>query len=144
MLFLRDIVKPRASSSNLKTTLSPTDDGEDELFEDNIGADNQETEDIGLNVATDNLTEAQPAESNEPLHPSVCQLKKRKRVMANSLYNEKILQLEQQKIATIQSALQKEPDNDDIMFFKSLLPFVSKIPTEKKTSISKPYSASCR
>lgn len=50
----------------------------------------------------------------------------------NTLYNEKILQLEQQKIYTIQSAFLLEPDNDDIMFFKSLLPFVSKIPTEQK------------
>ena len=49
----------------------------------------------------------------------------------NTLHNEKILKLGQQKINNIQSAIQREPDNDDIMFFKSKLPFVSKIPTKK-------------
>ncbi|XP_028136683.1 uncharacterized protein LOC114331341 [Diabrotica virgifera virgifera] len=50
----------------------------------------------------------------------------------NALYDEKRLQLEQQKINNMQSTFQQEPYNDDLMFFKSLLPFVSKIPIEHK------------
>ncbi|KAG8322879.1 hypothetical protein J6590_012868 [Homalodisca vitripennis] len=78
-------------------------------------------------------TETQPSELNQPENAPASQPTKRRRMMAtNTLYNKKILQLEQRKIDTIQSALQRGPDNDDMMFFKSLLPFVSKIPMEKK------------
>lgn len=79
------------------------------------------------------MTKTQPAEFNQPASPTENQHRKRRRVVAtNTLYNGKILQLEQRKINTIQSAFQREPDNDDIMFFKSLFPYVSKIPTEQK------------
>lgn len=142
MLFLKDIVTPRASSSNLKPKApTVTDDGEVEREHDiSLFVDGQETNGIDLNVAeketpNKNVTDTQSAEFHQPASPTASQHRKRKRVMAtNTLYNEKILQLEQQKINTIQSAFQREPDNDDIMFFKSLLPFVSKIPTEQKLS----------
>lgn len=78
------------------------------------------------------MGEVQPTEENEPAQPSASLQKKRKRVLANSAYNEKILQLEQQKLDTIQNAFQRQPENDDLMFLKSLLPFISKIPQEKK------------
>lgn len=140
MLFLKDIVTPRASSSNLKPKApSVTDDKEVGREHDvSLCADEQETDSIDLNVAeretpNENVTETQPAELNLPANPPASQPRKRRRLMAtNTLFNEQILQLEQQKINTIQSAFQREPDNDDMMFFKSLLPFVAKIPTEQK------------
>lgn len=145
MLFLKDIVTPRVSSSNLKPKAPTMTDKRKVERENHVSqfADEQETDDVDLNVSetetsTGNVTETQHVEFNEPTSPTASQPRKRKRV---TLYNEKILQLEQQKINTIQSALQKEPDNDDIMFFKSLLPFVSKIPTEK--NFPEPYSTSC-
>lgn len=112
MLFLKDIITPRASSSNLKPKApTVTYDGEVER-EHNVSlfADEQETDGIDLNVTeietpNKNVTETQPAEFNQPVSPTENQHIKRKRVMAtNTLYNEMILQLEQQKINTIQSA----------------------------------------
>ncbi|XP_044749765.1 uncharacterized protein LOC123310363 [Coccinella septempunctata] len=140
MLFLKDVIKPRASSSNLKKTLSAIENREEDTqAEENNEFDFQLPEDLDINDSgrgqensTDNVGEVQPTEENEPAQPSASLQKKRKRVLANSAYNEKILQLEQQKLDTIQNAFQRQPENDDLMFLKSLLPFISKIPQEKK------------
>ncbi|KAG8285730.1 hypothetical protein J6590_074463 [Homalodisca vitripennis] len=111
------------------------DDGaerEDEVSHQEPDIDLNEAE---IELSNRNVTETQPSELNQPENPPASQPTKRRRMMAtNTLYNEKILQLEQRKIDTVQSALQRgpSPDNDDMMFFKSLLPFVSKIPMEKK------------
>ncbi|KAG8285731.1 hypothetical protein J6590_074464 [Homalodisca vitripennis] len=123
MLFLKDIVKPRASSSNLKPKLCTVTDGaerEDEVSHQEPDIDLNEAE---IELSNRNVTETQPSELNQPENPPASQPTKRRRMMAtNTLYNEKILQLEQRKIDTIQSALRRGPDNDDMMFFKSLLP----------------------
>lgn len=138
MLFLKDIVRPRASSSNLKPKApTATDYGEDKR-EDNINlhAEEEEKDNDDLNETenpNENETETQTAELNQPANPPPENPRKRRRMMANNtFYNERILQLEQQKLNTIQSVFQREPENDDMMFFKSLLPFISKIPTERK------------
>lgn len=57
---------------------------------------------------------------------------KKMRVQRNSeQYNEGGL-LEPQRFQNPQSSFQREQESDDILFFKSLLPFVSKIPNETK------------
>lgn len=131
--FLKDIVRPRVSSSNLKPTAATVTNvaGEDDA---SLVDDEQEIL-IDLNVPeVENVEiEPHPDEQQQPHNIPTIQPRKRKRLTAtNTLYNEKILQLEQEKINTLQSVFNREPDNDDIMFFKSLMPFVSKIPIERK------------
>lgn len=51
-----------------------------------------------------------------------------KLIPTNSLHNENILLLEQKRV----QVAQREPESDDMMFFKSLLPFVRNIPSNRK------------
>lgn len=51
----------------------------------------------------------------------------RRIIPTNSNFNEKILFLEPQV-----RAKQREPESDDMMFFKSVLPFVRNIPSNRK------------
>lgn len=136
LLFLKDIVKPRASSSNLKPrVLVAIEDGEEDQRHEEAEGDAVTEQ----NIAPDDAGTMQnaPAENANPPTEAAeenraNQQKKRKRVATNALYNAQILQLEQQKIKTIENAFQREPESDDLLFFKSLLPFVSKIPIERK------------
>lgn len=51
-----------------------------------------------------------------------------KLIPTNSKHNENILLLEQKRV----QVAQREPESDDMMFFKSLLPFVRNIPSNRK------------
>ncbi|XP_072389738.1 uncharacterized protein [Diabrotica undecimpunctata] len=126
MIFLKDIVTTRASSRYLRAA---------EIEQEHSRDDEAETDTTGLNEGereSPNDEDATETQFDQPRILSASQSKRRRMMATNTLYNQQILQLEQQKINTIQNNFQREPDNDDLLFFKSLLPFVSKIPIEQK------------
>jgi hypothetical protein len=148
LLFLKDVVKPRASSSNLKSDTSApipsndkTDDsvqrgdlgdhddhGDSEVFNDNDNKDlsftqngtHDENQDDGeINSQERSLLQDNP--------------RKKKQNGVNAKYNETIIEIEQQKAKFLEEAIKNhQPENKDLLFFCSLLPHVNNRPVHMK------------
>jgi len=59
--------------------------------------------------------------------------RKRKRNGVNAKYNETIIAIEKQKVKFLEEAMKnRQPENEDLLFFRSLLPHVSNIPANMK------------
>ena len=69
----------------------------------------------------------------KPQHPNAAEAKKRKVDSLN--HYEKLLELEQQKIKLVADRNPvDDTKDDDLLFFKSLLPYIKKIPDKRKMS----------
>jgi len=59
--------------------------------------------------------------------------RKRKRYGVNARYNETIIAIEKQKAKFLEEAMKnRQPENEDLLFFRSLLPHVNNIPANMK------------
>ena len=149
LLFLKDIVKPRASSSNLKLDKSaplpsnpiPLSDktadsvqrgdsgdhddcGDSLAFNESSPGDLRFTHDENQDDGEVNSQERSLVQDSP---------RKRKRNVVNAKYNETIIAIEKQKAKFLEEAMKnRQPENEDLLFFRSLLPHVSKIPANMK------------
>lgn len=118
LLFLKDIATPRCSTGNL--TLNNQEKTNTIPYGDQI-----EIEDMEDIVNEDNY------QVSEPLSPesSRCSLGMRKKRRHLTTFNEAMLAIEQEKHYLKQSTNEtKEGDDEHLLFFKSLLPHVCRIP----------------
>ena len=153
LLFLKDTVKPRASSSNLKPGKSarmqfnpiPSNDktvdsvqrgdsgdhddrGDSVAFNENgnedlrfaqYGTHDENQDDGEVNIQERSLLQDNP--------------RKRKRNGVNAKYNETIIAIEKQTAKFLEEAVKnRQPENEDLLFFRSLLPHVNNIPANMK------------
>nr|CAD7444604.1 unnamed protein product [Timema bartmani] len=143
LLFLKDSVKPRASCGNLPNpptgqTLSATIIGSSHYGEPTEDFENsQDQEEISDEEAVKQLKETdvlfQPTQST--LSMTTPTTKKKKRQCADT-YNETLLNIEKEKMQYLQEMSEKkrksEIEDEDLLFFKSLLSHVRKIPASRK------------
>lgn len=144
LLFLKTTVKARMPKGNLsvivnnnmlRTERSPGCD--DQNFD-------EETQEMFSEASEDLLSEVQApidktlqslseTPSSSPSPPVPVHLKpKRKRSQADS-WNAAIIDIEKQKLQYLKEKSENKTDNDeDLLFFKSLLPHVRNIPQERK------------
>ena len=104
---------------------SPTESIDSEV----ININSNETTDslvVGASSTSPTLTPTPP--------PKVTSGRKRKVDPSFTNHYEKLLEIEQQKVITLltKSTHNKEPDDDDLLFLKSLHPFIKSIPMERK------------
>lgn len=146
LLFLKDVVKPRQSTSNLtcarKVILQTcnddtahTEEGEEGL--DNVGfIENNENEQESNEDMFESTIVADPAEhvdSGEMSSSTQTFGRKRKRNEGNAKYNETIIEIEKKKVQFLEAALtNRGEESEDMFFFRSLLPHVSNIPVNMK------------
>ncbi|CAG9822198.1 unnamed protein product [Phaedon cochleariae] len=160
LLFLKDIVKPRASSGNLSSGRKSTqqtyeydasqastggdrldededdnqttqDSNQDEIVSENIeegGTENNEengTENVKKDSVHNNLTS--PASTS-----TVTPVTKRRRTL-NDTFNASVLEIEKRKLEYLEAKSKRNKDQEDehLLFFKSLLPHVRKIPQSR-------------
>lgn len=149
LLFLKDVVKPRPSSGNFTATrtASPYEANT------NVAANNNKDVDDSFNQketsqqdsfavdehGTEERTSVQHGahelnvgtEENgnrEDITPQ-----KRRRIQSNSKYNETIIDMEKKKVQVLEEVLRnRKSETEDMLFFRSLLPHVSKIPDYMK------------
>lgn len=140
LLFLKDVVRPRFSTGNL-VTATESEIHLTSLNKAEIPTDNIENSD--LSECTDIITSNQEEEKENieedttyyTRHsPSPVQTIKGKKRNRNETFNDTLLNLEKQKIKYLQekSLRRQNVDDEDLLFFKSLLPHVRKIPDSKK------------
>lgn len=126
LLFLKDIVKSRPPSSNVRRSRRDSVDIQDdeEFIQEQDPEPDRDTENSEVledgSVAEQEVDNIPSAQNQAP---SFLRL-----IPTNSKHNENILLLEQKKAQVVQ----REPESDDMMFFKSLLPFVQNIPSNRK------------
>ena len=153
LLFLKDIVKPRASSSNLKldktAPMQPNPIPSNDNTVDSIQrGDSDDHDNRGDSVAfseNDNeglrFTQYSTHDENQDdgevnsQERSLLQdnPRKRKRNGVNAKYNETIIAVEMQKTKFLEEAMKnRQPENEDLLFFRSLLPHVNYIPASMK------------
>lgn len=156
MLFLKDIVAPRKCSGSLgnlvHTVNEVATESEDSVHSfkvlgstSPVSSVNSEHTSINLNAnneADDNIQDAtsptltQMETSLCPTPPPNSRGKKRKVefcAKTNSSQYDKLIDLEQQKLKLLTERYQSQDDNnDDLLFFKSLIPYVQNIPVERK------------
>jgi len=152
LLFLKDIVKPRASSSNLKSDKSaPTQSNPIPSYDktaDCVRGDSCDHDDRGDSVAFNEndsedirFTQYGTRDENQDTggvnsqNRSLVQdnPRKRKQNGVNAKYNETIVAIEKQKANFLEEAMKnRQPENEDLLFFRSLLPHVSNIPANMK------------
>ena len=153
LLFLKDIVKPRASSSNLKldetALMQPNPIPSNDNTVDSIQrGDSDDHDNRGDSVAfseNDNeglrFTQYSTHDENQDdgevnsQERSLLQdnPRKRKRNGVNAKYNETIIAVEMQKTKFLEEAMKnRQPENEDLLFFRSLLPHVNYIPASMK------------
>jgi hypothetical protein len=140
LLFLKDVVKPRASSSNLKSDKRPpipsddkTDDslqrgdsGEPEAYN-----DNEDLSFMQSGKRDENQDDGEVMSQDRSV--LLDNLRKRKRDGVNAKYNETIIEIEKQKVELLEEAIKNsQPENEDLLFFRSLLPHVNNIPAYMK------------
>lgn len=127
LMFLLGIVKARTSASNLK---KPENENED-LVSHYVSKETdsqQDVQEIDNQVSDD---QRQQAQMNSP--SSDVFSRKRKRNNANKNYNQEMLDLETKKASLLERVINdRGSDDDDALFFRSLLPHVSKIPQHLK------------
>lgn len=126
LMFLVGIVKPRTTSSNLK--ISKTQAQDNEKFEIEAHTADRGTEPTeGVQEVETESAEAQLVETGDLS-------RKRKRNEINSKYNQQMILIEKKKASLLERVIQERrcDDTDDALFFRSLLPYVSKIPEHLK------------
>ncbi|RZF34828.1 hypothetical protein LSTR_LSTR011215 [Laodelphax striatellus] len=128
LLFMKDVIKPRRSLRNH----SPASNDEDE---------EKPIEDLECVVLNGPDGEPVKMEDNEYHPPEVLSVSasfptsrtvKRKRASTHETSDNKNSVVEQEQSSTLQNFSNDESDNYDLLFFQSLMPFVSKIPSRKK------------
>lgn len=137
LMFLKDIVTARQSSGNLCTIASTTiEPGETSV----PASETQSTSEQGGNVeletegCTETFGDGTSGTSSITLPTtSTTPAGKRKRVSTEN-FNECILNLEKQKVQYLQEKAARQHDDEDLQFFKSLLPHVRRIPDVHKLS----------
>lgn len=134
LLYLKDVIKPRTSIGNINKTsrdLSPkyNDDDDNQSF---------------LMEHEDNLPTASSSiehgDNNQPLpsehYSSV--LSRKRRAMMSASSNDTLLDIEREMLQFLQEKNKKNLENDKadehVLFFKSLLPHVRKIPHHRLLS----------
>ena len=141
LLFLKDIVAPRKSSGPLCHNIddvatdfqnsdpvfgpaSPTESIDSEV----ININPNDTTDLlvaGASSASPTLTPTPP--------PKVTSGRKRKVDPSFTNHYEKLLEIEQQKVTLLtERSHNKETGDNDLLFLKSLHPFIKRIPMERK------------
>lgn len=145
MLFLKDQLTNRKSDGNLQLTQSSTEPDEIEKCDESQAAISEtQNSEIILEESQSNqqITEDSSERAisllscTETVEPRVA-LASRKRTRPNEAYGQALLNIEKQKLQYLQQKISKKStiiaeSNDDKMFFDSLLPFVSKIPSHRK------------
>ncbi|XP_045476999.1 uncharacterized protein LOC123682436 isoform X3 [Harmonia axyridis] len=125
--FLLGIVKARTSASNLK---KPENENED-LVSHYVSKETdsqQDVQEIDNQVSDDQRQQAQMNSPSSDVFSG-----KRKRNNANKKYNQEMLDLETKKASLLERVINdRGSDDDDALFFRSLLPHVSKIPQHLK------------
>jgi hypothetical protein len=152
LLFLTDVVRPRSSSSNLKSDKSTPIQSNPITSNDKTvrivqRGDFSEHDDRGDSVAFDEddsddlrFTQFGTHEENQDDGEVISQARssvhdnplKRKRIGANTKYNETITANEMQKANSLEAMKNHQHEDEDLLFFCSLLPHVKKIPANKK------------
>jgi len=153
LLFLKDIVKPRAFSSNLKLDKNapmqsnpiPSNDktvdgmqrgdsgghdgrGDSVAFSEN---DNEDLRFTQYGTYGENQDDGEVYSQERSLVQD--NPRKRKWNEVNAKYNETIIAIEKQKAKFLEEAMKNlQPENEDLLFFRSLLSHVSNIPANMK------------
>jgi len=153
LLFLKDVVKPRSSSSNLKSDKSaptqsnpiPSNDKTVDNVQRGDTGDHDDRDDSVAFSENDNddlrFTQFRTHEENQDDGEFISQERslvqdnplKRKRIGVNAKYNETITAIETQKANFLEEAMKnRQHEDEDWLFFRSLLPHVNKIPANMK------------
>lgn len=148
LMFLLGIVKPRAPSRNLRSNDSSSEHQEEnvELVAENIKSETGPTEgdeEMVESQVSDTMTlhDSQPTQpddySTRTNSPSSEEFsRKRKRTDVSSNCNQQVLSLGEIKASLLERVVNEcgcnNTDNEDALFFRSLLPHVSRIPQRLK------------
>lgn len=123
LLFLKDVIKSRATARHVSRSRRQSvvikEEEEDQDPEPDRQTENSEC--LEDTIVAEQEVDDNPSVQNQT--PSFHRL-----IPTNSKHNENILLLEQQKV----QLMKRMPESDDMMFFKSLLPFVENIPSDRK------------
>ncbi|GFN73886.1 transcription factor adf-1 [Plakobranchus ocellatus] len=134
MLFLKDIVAPRRCQSSLDSIVSDVDSQSHNQFTvpEPAPESNNEHYDIPTSSSAASPSECQPGLSPTPQARG----KKRKSTASPGvLYQQKLLDLEEKKLELLTQRNEKnDKSDDDLLFLKSLLPYIKRIPAERKLS----------
>lgn len=134
MLFLKDIVAPRRCQSSLESIVSDVDSQSHNQFtvpEPAPECDNEHY-DIPASSSAASHSECQPGPSPTP---QAIGKKRKSTVSPGVLYQQKLLDLEEKKLELLTQHNEKNDENDDdLLFLKSLLPYIKRIPAERKLS----------
>ncbi|GFN87342.1 transcription factor adf-1 [Plakobranchus ocellatus] len=134
MLFLKDIVAPRRCQSSLDSIVSDVDSQSHNQFTilEPAPESNNEHYDIPASSSAASPSECQLGPSPTPQARG----KKRKSTAGPGvLYQQKLLDLEEKKLElSTQRNEKNDESDDDLLFLKSLLPYIKRIPAERKLS----------
>jgi len=164
LLFLKDIVKPRGLSRNLTWDNSspvqsnpiPSNDktvnsvrgescdhddrGESVAFNENDSEDLRFTQ-----YGTHNGNQDDGEVDSQDRSLVQDNPRKRKRHGVNARYNETIIAIEKQKAKFLEEAMKnRQPENEDLLFFRSLFAPRQQHTSQYKTAFQKPHPTSCR
>ena len=144
LLFLKDVIKPRALTGNFSSLL------ENDTAETSLSGSSQldyQTDEVDVEWSDESTSASPPDTQDAPVCDvpmdkqrfiSISSLPKKKRTHKRpktKTYNQNILDLEKQKVQYLiekANRTQDTDDDEDLMFFKSLLPHVKKIPPANK------------
>jgi hypothetical protein len=153
LLFLKDVVKPRSSPSNLKSDksaptqsnpISPNDKAVDSVQPGDSGGHDDRDDSVAFSEKDNDdlrFTQFGTQEENQGDGEVISQERslvhdnplKRKRIGVNAKYSETIAAIETQKANFLEEAMKnRQHENEDLLFFRSLLPHVNKIPANMK------------
>lgn len=141
LMFLLGIIKPRTSSGNL-TSNNRTEQQDEDI--EPMASDSNETEptrDVQeiesqvthIQEGPQQTQQVDPTYTNFP--SSETYSRKRKRTDGNTKYNQQMIYIEEKKASLLERVINERGcnnNNDDALFFQSLLPHVSKIPEHLK------------
>ncbi|CAH1990964.1 unnamed protein product [Acanthoscelides obtectus] len=130
LLFLKDVIKPRAASGNLSMMQSAQSTQEtEEIQSSNENSDNEESsrESEGCVVP--------PTPISRKTNPTSASITaQRKRRTATDAYQESMLEIEKRKVEYLENKAKRgcsDQDDEHMSFFKSLLPHVRQIPANR-------------
>ncbi|GFO01215.1 transcription factor adf-1 [Plakobranchus ocellatus] len=134
-VLLKDIVAPRRCQSSLDSIVSDVDSQSHNQFtvpEPAPESNNEHHYDIPALSSAASPSECQP----EPSPTPQARGKKRKSTASlGVLYKQKLLDLEEKKLELLTQRNEKNDESDDdLLFLKSLLPYIKRIPAERKLS----------
>lgn len=137
MLFLKDMAQPRSTSSNLQTVEDSTSSLDDTLLDEGHEEteDNVISESVLANITSDILAPPTPKQrkSDTTVHvaPQTVRPQKNKQKQSSlSTFECELLKKEDLKLELL-----KDPDDDDLNFFKSLLPYFKTMNPIKKLKL---------